>query len=94
MRWSRACALLGARAVRRSLRQGGLAARQFRIGTRPVDLRLTTLEPVGTEIELEGGYVVARAPRGLTGKKDQPLEGLGRRTHTARIAAMLARGGR
>ena len=37
------------------------------IGIRPVDLHLATLEALGAEIELEGGYVNARAPRGLTG---------------------------
>lgn len=30
------------------------------IGTRPVDLHLTTLQALGAEIELEGGYVIAR----------------------------------
>ena len=39
------------------------------IGPRPVDLHLTTLEALGAEIELEGGYVIARAPRGLTGNR-------------------------
>jgi UDP-N-acetylglucosamine 1-carboxyvinyltransferase len=29
------------------------------IGTRPVDLHLTTLETLGASIELEGGYVIA-----------------------------------
>ena len=48
------------------------------IGTRPVDLHLHTLEALGAEIELEGGYVIARAPRGLTGNKIDALQGLGR----------------
>ena len=49
------------------------------IGTRPVDLHLTTLEALGAEIELEGGYVNARAPRGLTGNKIDAVKGLGGR---------------
>ena len=54
------------------------------IGPRPVDLHLTTLEALGAEIELEGGYVIARAPRGLTGNKINALKGLGRR-HAQRL---------
>jgi len=37
------------------------------IGTRPIDLHLKGLEQLGAEITLESGYVLARAPRGLTG---------------------------
>ena len=37
------------------------------IGTRPVDLHLKGLEALGAEIELAGGYIHARAPKGLTG---------------------------
>ena len=37
------------------------------IGTRPVDLLIMALERLGAEIEVDGGYVVARAPRGLKG---------------------------
>ena len=39
------------------------------IGTRPVDLHLKGLEAMGAEIRLEGGYVDARAPGGLTGAR-------------------------
>ena len=40
------------------------------IGTRPVDLHLKALEQLGAAIELEGGYIHARAPRGgLKGAK-------------------------
>jgi len=39
------------------------------IGTRPVDLHLTTLETLGASIELEGGNVIAKAPKGLTGAR-------------------------
>ncbi len=37
------------------------------IGTRPIDLHLKALEQMGATIELEQGYVVARAPNGLKG---------------------------
>jgi UDP-N-acetylglucosamine 1-carboxyvinyltransferase len=37
------------------------------IGTRPIDLHLKGLEQLGAEINLEGGYVTATAPRGLKG---------------------------
>ena len=31
------------------------------IGTRPVDLLIMALESLGAEIEIDGGYVIARA---------------------------------
>ncbi len=37
------------------------------IGTRPVDLHLKGLEAMGATIELDGGYVDAKAPQGLKG---------------------------
>ncbi|OYV84853.1 MAG: UDP-N-acetylglucosamine 1-carboxyvinyltransferase, partial [Acidiphilium sp. 21-68-69] len=37
------------------------------IGTRPVDLHLKGLEAMGAEITLDGGYINARAPKGLHG---------------------------
>ncbi|MFC7472912.1 UDP-N-acetylglucosamine 1-carboxyvinyltransferase [Dankookia sp. GCM10030260] len=39
------------------------------IGTRPVDLHLKGLEQMGAEIEIEAGYILARAPRGLKGTR-------------------------
>ncbi len=39
------------------------------IGTRPVDLHLKGLEQMGAEIELEAGYIEARAPGGLKGAR-------------------------
>jgi UDP-N-acetylglucosamine 1-carboxyvinyltransferase len=62
------------------------------IGTRPVDLHLTTLQALGAEIELEGGYVIARAPKGFVGAKialDKASVGA---THNALMAASLAHG--
>jgi UDP-N-acetylglucosamine 1-carboxyvinyltransferase len=35
------------------------------IGTRPVDLHVKALQALGASVELEGGYIVARAPGGL-----------------------------
>jgi UDP-N-acetylglucosamine 1-carboxyvinyltransferase len=62
------------------------------IGTRPVDLLLMALEQLGAEIEIEGGYVLARARKGLVGGEiDFPKVTVGG-THTALMAAVLARG--
>ena len=62
------------------------------IGTRPVDLLIQTLEQLGADIELEGGYVIARAPRGLTGNKVTLSKVSVGATHTALMAAVLAKG--
>jgi len=62
------------------------------IGTRPVDLLIMALAKLGAEIEIEGGYVVARAPKGLRGADIAfPKVTVGG-THTAMMAAALARG--
>ncbi len=62
------------------------------IGTRPVDLLIMTLEKLGTDIEIEGGYVIARAKNGLRGGEIKfPKVTVGG-THTALMAAALARG--
>ena len=62
------------------------------IGTRPVDLLIMALEKLGAEIEIEGGYVVARARKGLRGGKIEfPKVTVGG-THTAMMAAALAHG--
>src|ERR1700691_3447514 len=37
------------------------------IGTRPVDLLIMAVERLGAKVEIDGGYVVARAPQGLKG---------------------------
>lgn len=37
------------------------------IGSRPVDIHLRGLEAMGAEIEVDGGYIRARAPGGLKG---------------------------
>ena len=62
------------------------------IGTRPVDLLIMALEKLGADIEIEAGYVIARAKKGLRGGKiDFPKVTVGG-THTALMAAALARG--
>ena len=62
------------------------------IGTRPIDLHLKGLETLGAEIELDGGYVRARAPRGLTGGQVIfPSVSVGA-TENLLMAAALARG--
>ena len=62
------------------------------IGTRPVDLLIMAVERLGAAIEIESGYVVARAPHGLRGGEIAfPKVTVGG-THTAMMAASLARG--
>jgi UDP-N-acetylglucosamine 1-carboxyvinyltransferase len=62
------------------------------IGTRPVDLLIMALEQLGAEIEIEGGYVIARARRGLRGGEIVfPKVTVGG-THTALMAAATANG--
>ena len=62
------------------------------IGTRPVDLLIMALEKLGAEIEIESGYVIARAKRGLRGGEIVfPKVTVGG-THSALMAAVLARG--
>jgi UDP-N-acetylglucosamine 1-carboxyvinyltransferase len=62
------------------------------IGTRPVDLLLMALERLGASIEIENGYVVAKAPRGLRGAEITfPKVTVGG-THVALMAAALAHG--
>jgi UDP-N-acetylglucosamine 1-carboxyvinyltransferase len=62
------------------------------IGTRPVDLHLMVLKALGAEIAVDGGYVVAKARKGLKGGRVTfPKVSVGA-THTALMAASLARG--
>jgi UDP-N-acetylglucosamine 1-carboxyvinyltransferase len=62
------------------------------IGTRPVDLLLMALERLGTNIDIDAGYVVARAPKGLIGNTIHfPKVTVGG-THTALMGAVLAQG--
>ena len=62
------------------------------IGTRPVDLLIMALERLGADIEIDRGYVIARAKNGLKGGEIKfPKVTVGG-THTALMAASLARG--
>ena len=62
------------------------------IGTRPVDLHLMGLKCLGAEIDIEGGYVIARAPGGLKGARVAfPKVSVGA-THNVMMAASLAKG--
>ncbi|MPZ38548.1 MAG: UDP-N-acetylglucosamine 1-carboxyvinyltransferase [Rhizobiales bacterium] len=62
------------------------------IGTRPVDLLIMALERLGADIDIDGGYVVARAKNGLKGGEiNFPKVTVGG-THTALMAAALANG--
>jgi UDP-N-acetylglucosamine 1-carboxyvinyltransferase len=62
------------------------------IGTRPVDLHLMGLQKLGVELDLDGGYVIARAPKGLTGGRITfPKVSVGA-THNVLMAAVLAKG--
>jgi UDP-N-acetylglucosamine 1-carboxyvinyltransferase len=63
------------------------------IGTRPVDLFLYGLKELGAEIDIDEGYVVAKAPKGgLVGTRVVfPKVSVGA-THTILMAATLARG--
>ena len=75
--------------VARVSQPGGCA-----IGNRPVDLHIKGLAEMGAEIELTGGYIEAKAPRGgrLTGGKVVfPMVSVGA-TENLMMAASLARG--
>ena len=62
------------------------------IGTRPVDLLIMALDRLGAEIEVDGGYVIARAKHGLKGGEIVfPKVTVGG-THTALMGAVLASG--
>jgi UDP-N-acetylglucosamine 1-carboxyvinyltransferase len=79
--------LLARRGEARVSLPGGCA-----IGTRPVDLLLMALERLGANIEIDAGYVVASAPKGLVGAEIEfPKVTVGG-THTALMAAVMARG--
>jgi UDP-N-acetylglucosamine 1-carboxyvinyltransferase len=62
------------------------------IGTRPVDLLIMALERLGAKIEIDGGYVVARAPHGLKGGEISFPKVTVSGTHTALMGAALADG--
>ncbi len=62
------------------------------IGSRPVDIHLRGLEAMGATIEVDGGYIRARAPQGLKGAQflmDKVTVG---GTENLLMAAVLAQG--
>jgi UDP-N-acetylglucosamine 1-carboxyvinyltransferase len=62
------------------------------IGTRPVDFLLMAMEKLGAQIDIDAGYAVARAPKGLRGAEIVfPKVTVGG-THTALMGAVLAHG--
>ncbi|TYC67327.1 UDP-N-acetylglucosamine 1-carboxyvinyltransferase [Stappia sp. BW2] len=62
------------------------------IGTRPVDFFIDGLAALGAEIEIDGGYVIVKAPGGLKGARVEfPKVSVGA-THTVMMAATLASG--
>ena len=62
------------------------------IGTRPVDLFIDGLRALGAEIDIDNGYVVAKARKGLIGARYAfPKVSVGA-THVLLMAAALAKG--
>jgi UDP-N-acetylglucosamine 1-carboxyvinyltransferase len=62
------------------------------IGTRPIDLHLKVLSQLGATVAVDGGYIEAQTPDGLTGARivlASPSVGA---TQTAMMAATYARG--
>lgn len=62
------------------------------IGTRPVDLHLQGLEDLGATIDLEDGYVIAKAPGGLKGGRVRFQKVSVGATINVLMAATLAKG--
>ncbi len=62
------------------------------IGTRPVDFHLDALKALGAAIDIEEGYVLARAKQGLRGARIRFQKTSVGATHTALLTAALARG--
>ena len=62
------------------------------IGTRPVDLLLMALGKLGATIEIDGGYVIAKAPKGLVGAEIEFPKATVGGTHVAMMAASMAHG--
>lgn len=63
------------------------------IGTRPVDMHLSGLRALGAEIDIDAGYVLAKAPAGgLRGGRIQFSKVSVGATHQVLLAAALAKG--
>lgn len=62
------------------------------IGARPVDLHIAGLKAMGAEIDIDAGYMIARAPKGLRGARYTfPKVSVGA-TENLMMAAALAKG--
>ena len=62
------------------------------IGARPVDLHIAGLKAMGAEIDIDGGYLIAKAPKGLKGARFTfPKVSVGA-TENLMMAAALAKG--
>jgi UDP-N-acetylglucosamine 1-carboxyvinyltransferase len=62
------------------------------IGARPVDLHIAGLKAMGAEVDIDSGYIVARAPKGLRGGRYTfPKVSVGA-TENLMMAAALAKG--
>jgi UDP-N-acetylglucosamine 1-carboxyvinyltransferase len=80
-------ALLARERVARVSLPGGCA-----IGARPVDLHIAGLKAMGAKIDVDGGYLVAKAAKGLKGARFTfPKVSVGA-TEDLRMAAALAKG--
>src|SRR5471030_1333194 len=80
-------ALLAREGVARVSLPGGCA-----IGARPVDLHIAGLKALGAEIDVDGGYMIAKAPKGLKGARYTfPKVSVGA-TENLMMAAALAKG--
>ena len=80
-------ALLAREGAARVSLPGGCA-----IGARPVDLHIAGLRAMGAEIDIDGGYMVARATKGLKGARYTfPKVSVGA-TENLMMAAALAKG--
>ena len=62
------------------------------IGTRPVDMHIQAFEKLGAEVEIDQGYVLAKAKGGLKGGHISFAKVSVGATHAAVMAAVLARG--
>jgi UDP-N-acetylglucosamine 1-carboxyvinyltransferase len=62
------------------------------IGTRPVDMHLLAMEKLGAQCDVENGYVIAKAMKGLKGGHIAFNKVSVGATHAALMAAVLAQG--
>src|SRR5204862_7587649 len=61
-------------------------------GARPVDLHIAGLKAMGAQIDIDGGYMVAKAPKGLKGARYTFPKVSAAATENLMMAAALAKG--